>query len=1291
MKKKILNLLISGFMIFSSWTVLVFAEEGAETLETDEISIIQEEESSTVDLSDENIETSVEDEERTEITEIFDEKDNFEESIESNEMEEVIQNQDDTIISSEEENSIPNFVSEGIIYVSAHQTENQAPKGSAENPYPSLKEAVDVINSQEEMDVTIELMSDLTLTSCVRINGKNVTIHGNGYTITRGETFDLISDLARSWYNPAMIEVCNSANSATASLYLENVTLDDKGLVAGTCYSQASTNGTGNNGDKVQDAIIATYDGVGTIILGDKTVLTGYAGMSAVRMSGGTLIMEKGSTITGGKVFTTKGGGTGPAGAVWIQGGNVVIEEGASIEQIQGRALYLDGKGSLAVVNGNISHVIPNSNMWNGDGTAMHIRNHAAVILGETGRIHHINGGNAVIYVTSGSFEAQKGSVISNTSNTRLMNLWNSKVEDTESHRIYLDGEITNCSYGDVLFYAFVARYEIGPNADICNTTASNRSVGMFYLQNGGEMTIQGNIHHNNNTVVYMGNQGGGGTIVRVKEGAYLHNNEGSYVIYANNSGYVIMEGGEISENKTAFYIRSKDNWPGSRLEMSGGKIINNSSYGVWYSTCGKEGPSYVNITGGEIYGNGSSYSPYQLYISGSNAKDAISRIYVKEGVIKESEDKLDNINTAFGTLSSIKQQGDLYLGNAKKEASSYMNELIKTYKANDKDLNDYTTKGSALWFKAEADHLSFSVNRSYSLNKNLPLYIAYLPLNEEGTPISDSQLMIKEVVNDAQIEIQLEQLEPQKSYALMWVQPTEKFGSLEIMGDPEIYEELGVHHYKVNYHVSYSLSKDILSLLQSGHEFTIDVQLDDRLTYNSDENVMLPEKSVFEIVSIDYNEDTHKLTTTLKLKEGFNAYSKADMSFQAYTDLGEVVETTFVSDATISSSLVLSGGVQSTDFTLKTVRPATTHLIPLPLYSIDYTGGRVFVKEGTAFSYDTEGGVMTSEYPENIINDTILSDPSKDGFVFAGWKIVHEETAIFFTACYREIFTVTFVDYDDQILDSVEVEAGSDAVAPQVPSRDHFRFIGWDTLFTNVQSDLTVKALYQQLFTVTFVDYDDTVLNCQQVEAGEKADVPEDPIREGYNFIGWDLSFENVQSDLTIKALYEKIEVPVVSLNPEVPQTPVQSIPPSMWIPEIPEIEIPDPVPPLVSPTPELNPEPEVVEIPESVTPLASPEGNWALVNLIAVVVSVLFGIFTVLNKKDNNQEQEKKGVVLKGSGAISAIVAVVTFAFTEKLSLPMAMIDNWTILMIFLAVMNIVIFGIRYNTKNKDQISQE
>ena len=69
--------------------------------------------------------------------------------------------------------------------------------------------------------------------------------------------------------------------------------------------------------------------------------------------------------------------------------------------------------------------------------------------------------------------------------------------------------------------------------------------------------------------------------------------------------------------------------------------------------------------------------------------------------------------------------------------------------------------------------------------------------------------------------------------------------------------------------------------------------------------------------------------------------------------------------------------------------------------------------------------------------------------------------------------------------------------------------------------SEMSFTTRGEYLYTVTFVDYDGTILGSDKVHYGTAATAPEDPSRDGYNFAGWDKDYSNVTDDLTITAQY--------------------------------------------------------------------------------------------------------------------------------------------------------------------------
>ena len=183
------------------------------------------------------------------------------------------------------------------VYVSSSGNDGTG-DGSADKPFATLAKAVEAA----EDGATIYVMSDLTMTECARFYSKSLTItsnEGGHYTVTRGSSFQTQPDDARSWYNPAMVEVQTHAGGEGAGLTLTNIIFDDGGTHEGTVFAQAVSDGSIDNKTCVQDAIIASNATVPTTItLGDGAVLRNFGGMSAVRVTDqAKLVMKSGSVI----------------------------------------------------------------------------------------------------------------------------------------------------------------------------------------------------------------------------------------------------------------------------------------------------------------------------------------------------------------------------------------------------------------------------------------------------------------------------------------------------------------------------------------------------------------------------------------------------------------------------------------------------------------------------------------------------------------------------------------------------------------------------------------------------------------------------------------------------------------------------------------------------------------------------------------------------------------------------------------------------------------------------------
>ena len=121
--------------------------------------------------------------------------------------------------------------------------------------------------------------------------------------------------------------------------------------------------------------------------------------------------------------------------------------------------------------------------------------------------------------------------------------------------------------------------------------------------------------------------------------------------------------------------------------------------------------------------------------------------------------------------------------------------------------------------------------------------------------------------------------------------------------------------------------------------------------------------------------------------------------------------------------------------------------------------------------------------------------------------------------------YTVTFMDGENVLETFTNVRHGDTVTAPEVSEKYGKTFIGWDKKFDNVTSDLTINAVYDvNTFTVTFKD-GEKVLETQTVEYEAAATAP-DTARlsppEGMHFAKWDKDFSKVTEDIEVSAVYE-------------------------------------------------------------------------------------------------------------------------------------------------------------------------
>lgn len=189
----------------------------------------------------------------------------------------------------------------------------------------------------------------------------------------------------------------------------------------------------------------------------------------------------------------------------------------------------------------------------------------------------------------------------------------------------------------------------------------------------------------------------------------------------------------------------------------------------------------------------------------------------------------------------------------------------------------------------------------------------------------------------------------------------------------------------------------------------------------------------------------------------------------------------------------------------------------------------------------------ISARYYEN--DQLPLTAEAGESSEFAGWSdgvttasrtlVVSSDTviiAIFNLVQTPKQYTVTFKNYDGTVLESKLWNEGETPVCSVTPTRadddaNTYSFVGWTPEIVPVAADAVYTAVFEATpitpttYTVTFYDWDDTILSTQTVNKGENATPPATPTRQGYVFTGWDGNYTNVQQDESVFATYKPAE----------------------------------------------------------------------------------------------------------------------------------------------------------------------
>ena len=145
--------------------------------------------------------------------------------------------------------------------------------------------------------------------------------------------------------------------------------------------------------------------------------------------------------------------------------------------------------------------------------------------------------------------------------------------------------------------------------------------------------------------------------------------------------------------------------------------------------------------------------------------------------------------------------------------------------------------------------------------------------------------------------------------------------------------------------------------------------------------------------------------------------------------------------------------------------------------------------------------------------------------------------------------YTVTFNSDGGSNVPSQTVKEGGLVTKPNNPVKEGYTFVEW--LFNGrtydfskeVNSDLTLVASYQENISPEVITYEvtfdnDGILEKVIIEEGKTVSIPNEPTKEGYNFLYWTLNNKEydfnspVTKDITLVAKWEKIVENKVTYN---------------------------------------------------------------------------------------------------------------------------------------------------------------
>lgn len=192
--------------------------------------------------------------------------------------------------------------------------------------------------------------------------------------------------------------------------------------------------------------------------------------------------------------------------------------------------------------------------------------------------------------------------------------------------------------------------------------------------------------------------------------------------------------------------------------------------------------------------------------------------------------------------------------------------------------------------------------------------------------------------------------------------------------------------------------------------------------------------------------------------------------------------------------------------------------------------------------TFDTDGGTaiapISQDYGTTI---TAPANPTKTGYTFVGWdktipSTMPAENVVIKAQWKINQYTITFDTDGGTTINPITQDYNTAIKKPSDPVKGGYDFAGWSPALPEKMpaENMTIKALWGKLCTITFNTDGGTEIAPIKKVAGEAVTAPANPTKTGYTFASWKPAFPETmpENDLELKAIWNRNQHKVTFYN---------------------------------------------------------------------------------------------------------------------------------------------------------------